>query len=51
MNLASVRSTGASQKQYANARDQLSKQLTPAQAAEAQQRVQEWLQSFDKAKQ
>jgi hypothetical protein len=32
------------------ARDQLAKQITPAQAEEAQKRSQEWMQTFDSAK-
>jgi phosphoribosylaminoimidazole (AIR) synthetase len=45
-----VRSSGTHQNQYTNVRAQLAKQMTPAQAAEAQQRVREWMQSFDKTK-
>jgi hypothetical protein len=46
MNLASVRSSGSSQIQYIAARDQLAKQMTPAQAEEGQKRTREWLEAF-----
>ena len=50
LNLASVRSSGTSQNRYVTVRDQLAKQITPAQAEEAQKRSQEWMQIFDSAK-
>jgi TonB family protein len=47
MNLAAARATGADQKEFAGARDQLAQSMTPAQIAEAQKRAREWLEAFD----
>ncbi len=47
-NLAASRVTGDEQKEYAEARDALAKQMTPAQLAEAQRLAREWQAAFEK---
>ena len=46
--LAALRATGDEQKQYAEARDALAKQMTPKRLAEAQQLAREWQAAFEK---
>ncbi len=46
-NLAASRATGESQREYAEARDTLAKQMTPAQIAEAQRLAREWQAAFE----
>ena len=46
--LAASRATGDRQKEYAETLDALSKQMTPAQLAEAQQRAANWQAAFEK---
>ncbi len=46
--LAASRATGDRQKEYAAARDQLAKRMTPAQLAEAQRLAREWQAAFEK---
>ncbi len=48
VNLAASRATGDTQKQYAEIRDALAKQMTPAQLAEAQRLAREWQVAFEK---
>ena len=48
VNLAASRATGDTQKQYAEIRGALAKQMTPAQLAEAQKRAAEWQAAFEK---
>ena len=47
VNLAASRIYVSFQKRYAEARDALAKQMTPAQLAEAQQLAREWHAAFD----
>ena len=46
-NLAAARATGDDREQYTEARDNLAKQMTPAQLAEAQKLAREWHAAFD----
>ena len=46
-NLAASRATGASQREYAEARDALARQMTSAQIAEAQRLAREWQAAFE----
>ena len=45
---AASRVTGDEQKEYAESRDGLAKQMTPAQIAEAQKRAADWQAAFEK---
>ena len=47
-NLAASRVTGDAQREYAEARDTLTKQMTLAQIAEAQRLAREWQAAFEK---
>ena len=47
-NIAASRITGDEQKRYAETRDALAKQMTPAQLAEAQKRAADWQAAFEK---
>ena len=46
VNLAAARTTSEFQKQFADARDRISKTMTPEQIAEAQTRARLWMQEF-----
>jgi TPR repeat protein len=46
-NLAASRASAENQTQYAETRDALAKQMTPAQLAEAQTLAREWHAAFD----
>ena len=46
-NLAPSRSTGDAQRRYAEARDAMAKQMTPAQLTEAQRLAREWQAAFE----
>ena len=46
-NLAASRSTGDAQRRYAEARDAMAKQMTPAQLTEAQRLAREWQAAFE----
>ncbi len=45
--LAASRATGDEQNKYAEARNALAKQITPAQLAEAQRLAREWQAAFE----
>ncbi|MEY4635371.1 MAG: hypothetical protein RJA55_1169, partial [Acidobacteriota bacterium] len=47
-NLAASRASAENQKRYAEGRDAVATQMTPAQLAEAQQRASAWLAAFEK---
>ena len=47
-NLAAARADAKDQKEYADTRDALAKEMTPQQIAEAQKRASEWLAAFEK---
>jgi TPR repeat protein len=48
MNLAAARTSGADQKRFADARDEIAAKMTPAQVAEAQKRAREWTEAFER---
>ena len=48
MNLAASRSSGEQQTMYAEALEDIAVQMTPAQVARRQQRIQEWTVEFDR---
>jgi TPR repeat protein len=47
LNLAASRETPGYQEVYARSRDEVAKQMTPAQLAEAQKLAREWQAAFD----
>lgn len=50
LSLALSRASAENQKRYAEARDEMAKQMTPAQLAEAQKLAREWIAEFEKQK-
>jgi len=50
MHLAVAGSSDATRKTYTDARDELAKNMTPAQVADAQKRAREWSESFERRK-
>ena len=48
LNIAAARAKADAQAQYADARDQLAKKMTPSEISEAQKRARVWMEAFDK---